>query len=428
MTFTWENGKQLTQSVANGTTTAYAYGTDGLRIAKAVGNNAYIYIWDGNRLISEYRATSSSDSGENLIKKFLDGVLNVVFGNSTTLEYLYDESDNPYGFIYGKKSLLSTTYTTYYYVTNLQGDIVAIVDKDGNEVASYTYNAYGEIISQSGAMADINPLRYRGYYYDTETGLYYLQSRYYDASTARFINADDYASTGQDFTGTNMFAYCGNNPISRTDTEGSAWWHWALGAAIVVTCAAVVVATAGGALGGILAVAAVSNGFAAATTASTIAAAAFIGSATMYTVSALTAWSMSSSVSEFNNYGSWWVVVSAAAGAVIGGGSAYLATRPSASSQPAQKQGGHSSIDNDIIGLERTRSALKTDPNHAFPNIVDNYAGYATKTQISNGTLYQLPGSYNGVSGRFEWIAQNNEVTHRMFVPGGGINGIPIKP
>ena len=83
---------------------------------------------------------------------------------------------------------------------------------------------------------------------------------------------------------------------------------------------------------------------------------------------------------------------------------------------------------NDVIDLPRTGSALKTDPYHAFPNIVDNYAGYATKSPISNGTLYQLQGSLNGTVGRFEWIIQNQQVTHRMFVPGGGINGIPIMP
>lgn len=78
--------------------------------------------------------------------------------------------------------------------------------------------------------------------------------------------------------------------------------------------------------------------------------------------------------------------------------------------------------------MPRTGSALKTDLYHAFPNIVDNYAGYATKSPISNGTLYQLQGSLNGTVGRFEWIIQNQQVTHRMFVSGGGINGIPIMP
>ena len=85
-------------------------------------------------------------------------------------------------------------------------------------VASYTYDPWGKIISSSGTLADINPLRYRGYYYDAETGFYYLQSRYYDPEIGRFINADSYAST--DATGllsTNMFAYCENDPVNRSD-------------------------------------------------------------------------------------------------------------------------------------------------------------------------------------------------------------------
>ena len=85
-------------------------------------------------------------------------------------------------------------------------------------------------------------------------------------------------------------------------------------------------------------------------------------------------------------------------------------------------------ISNDIVNLPRAGSALKLDPYHAFPDIVDNYAGLATKSSISNGTLYQLKGALNGTAGSFEWIVQNQEVTHRMFVSGGEINGIPIMP
>ena len=88
-------------------------------------------------------------------------------------------------------------------------------------MAEYTYSAWREILSAIGPMADINPLRYRGYYYDSETGFYYLQSRYYDPSLHRFINADAYASTGQSFIGTNMFAYCNNNPVTQKDASGN---------------------------------------------------------------------------------------------------------------------------------------------------------------------------------------------------------------
>ena len=85
-------------------------------------------------------------------------------------------------------------------------------------------------------------------------------------------------------------------------------------------------------------------------------------------------------------------------------------------------------IENDIIGKERVGSALKLDAYHKFNDIVDNYAGMAVKTEIDNGMLYQIEGSLNGVEGRFEWILQDDHVTHRMFIPGGKITGIPIKP
>ena len=110
--------------------------------------------------------------------------------------------------------------TTYYYVTNLQGDVMGLVDSSGNSVASYTYDPYGKVLTATGELADKNPLRYRGYYYDSESGLYYLQSRYYDPATRRFVNADAYASTGQGILGINMFAYCNNDPENSIDPYG----------------------------------------------------------------------------------------------------------------------------------------------------------------------------------------------------------------
>ena len=100
---------------------------------------------------------------------------------------------------------------------------MSIVDEQGNVVASYQYDPYGNVISATGDLADINPLRYRSYYYDTESSLYYLQSRYYDPELGRFLNADSYASTGQGVLGNNMFAYCNNNPICRSDPSGDLW-------------------------------------------------------------------------------------------------------------------------------------------------------------------------------------------------------------
>ena len=84
--------------------------------------------------------------------------------------------------------------TDYYYRKNLQGDIIAILNTNGTKVVEYTYNAWGEVLGVTGSLANtigrINPFRYRGYYYDTETGFYYLQSRYYDPVVGKFLNAD----------------------------------------------------------------------------------------------------------------------------------------------------------------------------------------------------------------------------------------------
>ena len=115
----------------------------------------------------------------------------------------------------------------FYYVKNLQGDIVKILDEDGNEKASYVYNAWGDILSQSeDELSSINPLRYRGYVYDEDTTLYYLQTRYYDPTTGRFINADDTAFIGSSGTaiGDNIYTYCENDPVNNVDYTGQ-WYH-----------------------------------------------------------------------------------------------------------------------------------------------------------------------------------------------------------
>ena len=177
---------------------SFTYDADGLRLTKVVDGVTHYYVWQGDRLVSESYGTS-------------------------TLEFFYDESGMPYAFyFYDTASTTNNGY--YYYVTNLQGDVVGIRDNSGVSKAVYQYNAWGEDIDTSGVVSDIetiNPLRYRGYYFDSESGFYYLQSRYYSPEVGRFINADSYASTGQDFLGYNMFAYCNNNPVNCYDNSGS---------------------------------------------------------------------------------------------------------------------------------------------------------------------------------------------------------------
>ena len=136
--------------------------------------------------------------------------------DGNTLYFAYDASGTP----------MSVTYngTNYYYATNLQGDVTAILNASGTAVVQYTYDAWGKILTTTGSMASTlgvhNPLRYRGYVYDTETTLYYLQSRYYAPELGRFINADAYISTGRGILGNNMFAYCRSNLVCRVDKLG----------------------------------------------------------------------------------------------------------------------------------------------------------------------------------------------------------------
>ncbi len=152
-------------------------------------------------------------------------------------------SDTLY-FAYDASGPMSVTCNgkIFYYVKNLQGDVTAILDSNGVAAVTYSYDAWGKVLSIGGYMAGtlgtLNPLRYRGYVYDQETGLYYLQTRYYNPTLGRFISADEFASTGQGQLGNNMFAYCGNNPIVREDTFGNLWFTGLAalaGAAINVT-------------------------------------------------------------------------------------------------------------------------------------------------------------------------------------------------
>ena len=146
------------------------------------------------------------------------------------MDFLYDDAESLIGFLYNG--------TAYYYVRNLQNDITGILDSDGNQVVSYVYDSWGKLISTSGSLADTigsqNPFRYRGYYYDRETGWYYLQSRYYDPEIGRFINPDNISLASgslKSVVNKNMYAYCDNSPIICEDTEGE-FWHLVAGAAV----------------------------------------------------------------------------------------------------------------------------------------------------------------------------------------------------
>ena len=146
-------------------------------------------------------------------------------GSAITSKILYQFDEN------GQRTGFTHNGTQYYYLYNLQGDVVAVLDSNASIVAKYTYDAWGKVLSVTNAsgtvqtsasfIGNINPIRYRGYYYDVETGLYYLQSRYYDPETGRFVNADNIvpklSETMQDY---NLYAYCADDPVNNEDPTG----------------------------------------------------------------------------------------------------------------------------------------------------------------------------------------------------------------
>ena len=139
------------------------------------------------------------------------------------LVYIYDAAGSPIGMMFRKTSYAADQWDVYWFEKNLQGDILSVYDSTGQQVAYYTYHdawgnhtAYTTTSATEGAQ--YNPFRYRGYYYDTDLEMYYLQSRYYDAKICRFINAD--SALYHSMLGYNLFAYCGNNPVTRIDPTG----------------------------------------------------------------------------------------------------------------------------------------------------------------------------------------------------------------
>ena len=178
---------------------------------------------------------------------------------NTSLFFLYDSN----GLIGFDKIESGTTTAKYYYQIDGKGEIVGITDTAGNVVAKYTYDAWGNPISITNANGStitgsneigiINPFRYKSYYYDTDTGLYYLNSRYYDPQVCRFVSADAAETLVEDLESVlqyNLFTYCFNNPVNMIDDSGT-WPNWAkvlVGAVATAAAVAVTVATGGAVL------------------------------------------------------------------------------------------------------------------------------------------------------------------------------------
>ena len=215
MTAVWKKGKQLKFLNASVNNVGYTHDGKGLRRTKHVGGITTTYTYDSNgKLLKEEGAK--------------------------TIEY-----------VYGAEGIIGIIIDQipYLFRKNVFGDVTHIYNVNGGLVGKYSYTAFGECTVERdiNGVASDNPIRYRSYYYDTETSLYYLKTRYYDPEIGRFMTIDDISYLDPDtINGLNLYAYCGNNPVMRVDENGNAWWEfWKWDWAKIGTTLGVVVATVG---------------------------------------------------------------------------------------------------------------------------------------------------------------------------------------
>jgi len=228
--YTWEHGRQL----ASMDSWDFEYDTDGLRTRRY-----------------------DSETGTAYTYRYSDGLLRQMIISSGEVSgsftFRYDNTGKPVSFSYDltdEENAVNYSGEAFY-VVNVQGDVIELISDEMDSIGSYTYDAWGVVKSVQvyddafELVVNLNPLRYRGYVYDHETGLYYLQSRYYNPEMGRFINADGLISTGQGLLGNNMFAYCLNNPVMFSDPTGEI---------AIMTCVligAIVGAVVGGGIGAV---------------------------------------------------------------------------------------------------------------------------------------------------------------------------------
>ena len=190
--YIWEKGRQLQQISKVGEVVRFVYNEDGLRVQKvAVTTGTTNYTLHGKNIV---HMTQGSNS----------------------LHFFYDAQNKPAVVIFNG--------TAYAYLYNLQGDVIGLVDNNSTKMVSYSYDAWGKMLSKTGTLAStlgtIQPFRYRGYVYDEETGLYYLRCRYLNPSFGRFLNTDFFSQFANQPTGCNLFLYANNSPIVLGDKSG----------------------------------------------------------------------------------------------------------------------------------------------------------------------------------------------------------------
>ena len=207
MQMEWEKGHQLRHITGAGLDMYCMYNDSGKRIRKTVNGVTTDFYLDGSAILMQ----TPSDGSR--------------------IDFFYDDKGNVFAMKYQNEM--------YFYRKNLFGDILGILDSHGTELVKYEYNSWGKLLNltdySSNGLGRRNPFRFKGYYYDEELGMYYLNSRYYDPEVGRFISPDttDILEVQDDLYDKNLYAYCDNNPVMRIDSSGAVW-HLAVGAVVGV--------------------------------------------------------------------------------------------------------------------------------------------------------------------------------------------------
>lgn len=207
MQMEWEKGHQLRHITGAGLDMYCMYNDSGKRIRKTVNGVTTDFYLDGSAILMQ----TSSDGSR--------------------IDFFYDDKGNVFAMKYQNEM--------YFYRKNLFGDILGILDSHGTELVKYEYNSWGKLLNltdySSNGLGRKNPFRFKGYYYDEELGMYYLNSRYYDPEVGRFISPDttDILEVQDDLYDKNLYAYCDNNSVMRIDSSGAVW-HLAVGAVVGV--------------------------------------------------------------------------------------------------------------------------------------------------------------------------------------------------
>ena len=393
MSMTW-SGRNLTGLAKDGQSISYAYDANGLRSKKTAGGVTTLFYNVGGEKLGEYRS------------------------NGTDLRYHIDEKGSIYAFSYNG--------ATYYKIYNAQGDVIGLYDYSGPVVARYTYDAWGkpltitdgsgnDVSGNPNHIANINPFRYRDYYYDTETGFYYLNSRYYDPETKRFLNADSEISGTGKLMGYNLFSYCFNNPVNMADWYG-AWPEW--------------LENVGNKIGS--AFQSLGNGFCDFFTDQYNAAKSFfedpLGSIKDY-YSDPWNWFPAAKLMRDQYYevsGMWKAAFAGdvdslayGVGQRAGLGVEMLAT--AGITKSVQKAVSSRNPLSKIRYTSKVQSQMELGDNHSFPKIVDNYGNSGIRQTIIGGdgiqrTKISIPGYYKGKAGFFEYIIESDgSCNHRIF-------------